>query len=94
MQPEAALNWHSTRRRSKSSSSATVTSRVDELLADALEAGVLAGVPFGQWYPELDDCLLVAVTEKRTRREIDSLARVLTGNQQHPKVGEPITCAK
>ena len=31
------------------------------------DAGFLAGVPLGQWYPELDDCFLVAVTEKRTK---------------------------
>ena len=28
-------------------------------------------------YPELKDCLLVAVTEKRTRREMDALLQVL-----------------
>ena len=28
--------------------------------------GFFAGVPLGRWYPELADCLLVAVTEKRT----------------------------
>ena len=28
----------------------------------------------GRWYPELDDCILVAVTEKRTKDEIDGLA--------------------
>ena len=44
------------------------------LVADLLDAGYLAGVPLGQWYPELDDCLLVAVTEKRTRTQIDGLA--------------------
>jgi glycine dehydrogenase subunit 1 len=32
-------------------------------------------VPLGRWYPELDDCFLVAVTEKRTREEIDGLAK-------------------
>jgi glycine dehydrogenase subunit 1 len=32
-------------------------------LASAQAAGVLAGVPLGQWYPELDDAFLVAVTE-------------------------------
>ncbi len=42
----------------------------------ACEAGYLAGVPLGRWYPELGDCFLVAVTEKRTREEIDALARV------------------
>jgi glycine dehydrogenase subunit 1 len=52
--------------------------RVDQLLAEALDAGFLAGVPLGPWYPELDDCFLVAVTEKRTKQEIDALAIVLT----------------
>jgi glycine dehydrogenase subunit 1 len=52
--------------------------RVDELLANALDAGFLAGVSLGQWYPELDDCLLVAATEKRTKEEIDRLASTLS----------------
>jgi glycine dehydrogenase subunit 1 len=51
--------------------------RVDELMADAIEAGFLAGVPLGQWYPEHEDCFLVAVTEKRTKQDIDALARTL-----------------
>ncbi|HET6880968.1 MAG TPA: aminomethyl-transferring glycine dehydrogenase subunit GcvPA [Pirellulales bacterium] len=51
---------------------------VETLLKQASEAGFFAGVPLGRWYPELADCFLVAVTEKRTRAEIDSLARVLT----------------
>jgi len=51
--------------------------RVDELLADALAAGFLAGVPLGQWYPELHDCFLIAVTEQRTRNEIDSWTHAL-----------------
>jgi glycine dehydrogenase subunit 1 len=44
---------------------------VRELLQRAYEAGFLAGIPLGRWYPELHDCFLVAVTEKRTREEID-----------------------
>ena len=51
---------------------------VDELLDQALDAGFLAGVPLGRWYPELNDCFLVAVTEKRTKAEIDALVRTLT----------------
>jgi glycine dehydrogenase subunit 1 len=47
---------------------------VPGLVAGALEAGYFAGVPLGRWYPELADCLLVCVTEKRTRAEIDGLA--------------------
>ncbi|MBL9122001.1 MAG: aminomethyl-transferring glycine dehydrogenase subunit GcvPA [Planctomycetaceae bacterium] len=50
---------------------------VESLLQDAAEAGVFAGVPLGGWYPELSDCFLVAVTEKRTREEIDTWATLL-----------------
>ena len=50
---------------------------VDDLIAAALRQNVLAGVPLGKWYPELADCLLVSVTEKRTKDEIDRLATVL-----------------
>lgn len=56
--------------------------RVEELLQDALEAGFLAGIPLGRWYPELSDCFLVAVTEKRTKHEIDRLVEVLTDASQ------------
>jgi glycine dehydrogenase subunit 1 len=50
---------------------------VQELCDWALAAGIFAGVPLGRWYPELSDALLVAVTEKRTREEIDRLVDVL-----------------
>jgi glycine dehydrogenase subunit 1 len=55
--------------------------RVDELLAQALDAGYLAGIPLGQWYPELADCILITVTEKRTKGEIDGLAEVLSARR-------------
>ena len=51
--------------------------RVDELLKFALDRGYMAGVPLGRWYPELSDCFLVAVTEKRTKAEIDGLVKSL-----------------
>jgi glycine dehydrogenase subunit 1 len=51
--------------------------RVADLLAQATDAGYLAGIPLGQWYPHLVDCFLVTVTEKRTKAEIDGLAEVL-----------------
>jgi glycine dehydrogenase subunit 1 len=52
--------------------------KVAELLSEATDGGVLAGLPLGKWYPELSDCFLVAVTEKRTKREIELLADVLS----------------
>ncbi|HEV3137040.1 MAG TPA: aminomethyl-transferring glycine dehydrogenase subunit GcvPA [Pirellulales bacterium] len=51
--------------------------RVNDLLARACQSGFLAGIPLGRWYPELADCFLVSVTEKRTRDEIDALAACL-----------------
>ncbi len=50
---------------------------VDALLQQASRRGFLAGVPLGRWYPEFADCLLVSVTEKRTKSEIDALAASL-----------------
>jgi len=49
---------------------------VERLLEAARRRGIFAGVPLGRWYPELADCLLVAITEKRTKEEIDRLAAV------------------
>lgn len=50
---------------------------VESLVENAATEGYLAGVPLGQWYPDLADCLLVCVTEKRTKQEIDTLVDVL-----------------
>ena len=50
---------------------------VDRVLAHCRSRGILAGIPLGRWYHELRDCFLVAVTEKRTRTEIDALVEAL-----------------
>jgi len=50
---------------------------VEALLERATDAGFFAGVPLAPWYPELADCFLIAVTEKRTKEEIDALATEL-----------------
>jgi len=52
---------------------------VDQVLRDASGAGVLAGYAIGRDYPQLSDCLLIAVTEKRTRAELDKLVEILSG---------------
>ncbi|MDA7951415.1 MAG: aminomethyl-transferring glycine dehydrogenase subunit GcvPA [Pirellulaceae bacterium] len=52
--------------------------KVDQLIQQAAAQGYLAGIPLGNWYPELGDCLLLAVTEKRTKQEIDTLTEILT----------------
>ena len=52
---------------------------VDHVIARCREQGVNPGYPLATDYPELADGLLVAVTERRTRRDIDRLADVLAG---------------
>ncbi len=51
--------------------------QVASLISAAADSGYFAGVPLARWFPELSDCFLVCVTEKRTREEIDGLAHTL-----------------
>jgi glycine dehydrogenase subunit 1 len=51
---------------------------VPALLADLLDKGYHAGLHLGRWYRHLESCCSVAVTEKRTRAEIDGLAAALS----------------
>ena len=48
-----------------------------EVVREALGQGVHPGYALGRDYPGMDDVLLVAVTERRTKAEIDRLAEVL-----------------
>ncbi len=57
--------------------------QVEELLKYSLDRGYLAGLPLGRWYPELADCFLVAVTEKRTKAEMDGWVATLA-NASNP----------
>ena len=50
---------------------------VQTVLAHCREKKILAGIPLECWYPELHDCFLVTVTEKRTKAEIDALVAAL-----------------
>jgi glycine dehydrogenase subunit 1 len=50
---------------------------VDAVLERCVERGIAAGYPLGREYPEHADGLLVAITERRSRAQIDELAEVL-----------------
>ena len=50
---------------------------VDAVLDRCAERGIAAGYPLGREYPEYEDGLLVAITERRTRAQIDDLAEAL-----------------
>jgi len=50
---------------------------VRDVVASCREKGLLAGVPLCRFDDRFGDCLLVAVTEKRTKEEIDRLIEAL-----------------
>jgi len=57
------------------------------VLAEVGRLGYHGGVPLSQWYPDLADGILVAVTEKRTKAEIDGLASAFEGAIRTVKAG-------
>jgi glycine dehydrogenase subunit 1 len=63
---------------------------IDQVVSLGLEAGFFAGIPLGRWYPELSDCLLMAVTEKRTKAEIDRLVDVLSSSASRSSSRVPL----
>ena len=52
---------------------------VAEVVDRVSEAGIAAGYPLGRDYPEYEDGLLVAITERRSRDDIDRLADASPG---------------
>ena len=48
-----------------------------DVVAGLLEKGIAAGVPLGQYFQGLENCLVVTVTEKRTKKEIERLVDAL-----------------
>ena len=49
----------------------------DKVIRRLLQRGVAAGFPLVRYWPEMDHSLLIAVTEKRTRSDIELLAHLL-----------------
>jgi glycine cleavage system P protein (glycine dehydrogenase) subunit 1 len=48
-----------------------------KLIRGLARRGFLAGPSLGRWYPELSNCLLVAVTERRTEQDVAGLAEAI-----------------
>ena len=49
----------------------------DRLLQGLARRGVLAGPALGRWWPEMENCVLVAATERRTDDDITMLAEAV-----------------
>ncbi len=50
------------------------------LLEKLLKAGYHAGLPLGRWYPRMTGAISIAVTEKRTKAEMDGFVTALRAN--------------
>jgi glycine dehydrogenase subunit 1 len=59
---------------------------LDAAVRAARDAGINPGYPLRRDYPELGDALLVAITERRTRADIDRLSGVLAGVRETAEV--------
>jgi glycine dehydrogenase subunit 1 len=51
---------------------------LSERLSRFTSKRVVPGIPLAPWYPELQDCLLICVTEMNEREEIDQLVRMFS----------------
>lgn len=48
-----------------------------DVIGKLIEKGFAAGFPLGRYYQDMDNAILIAVTEKRTKQEIGTLAEAL-----------------
>lgn len=54
-----------------------LSKNADRVVQEMIDKGFACGFPLGRFYKGMDNYLLVAVTEKRTREEIEALAKAL-----------------
>jgi glycine dehydrogenase subunit 1 len=50
------------------------------LLEKLLKSGYHAGLPMARWYPQMKNAIAIAVTERRTKAEIDGFVTALAAN--------------
>lgn len=55
----------------------TLPRNAADVVSAMIDKGFAAGFPVGRYYPDMENVLLVAVTEKRTKEEIDTFAAAL-----------------
>ncbi len=54
---------------------------VREINERLFKHGIIGGLDLERYYPEMKGCWLMAVTEKRTRQEIDDMVRISAGGE-------------
>ena len=71
--------------------SAKSVADVERALDSCAARGIAAGYPLGRDYPEYENGLLVALTERRGKEDIDRLAEALAGAVAADGAAEPVT---
>jgi glycine dehydrogenase subunit 1 len=54
------------------------TDLIENINKKLFEENIIGGLPLGKFYPEMEDSMLFAVTEKRTKAEMDKLTEILS----------------
>lgn len=49
----------------------------DKIIGDLLKHGVIGGLPLGKFYPDMKNCMLICVTETKTKGDLDRFAELL-----------------
>ncbi|MGE5613071.1 MAG: aminomethyl-transferring glycine dehydrogenase subunit GcvPA [Bacillota bacterium] len=57
--------------------------KVKEINKRLLRHGIMGGLELERYYPDMSGCWLIAVTEKRTRQEIDLLVKIAAGGGEY-----------
>ena len=58
----------------------TLPKNADDVVSALIDKGFAAGFPLGRYYPGMENAMLVAFTEKRTKEDIDMFAAALEGS--------------
>ncbi len=61
---------------------------VRDVIHDLIDEGILPGIDAGRWYSGMENCLIVAATEKRTDEQIDRLAGALKERIKNREVSQ------
>ena len=67
----------------------TLDAPIAEVLDRCAAEGIAAGYPLGRDYPEHENALLVAITERRTKADIDRLEKSLEAAIGETKQRQP-----
>ena len=49
----------------------------DKITGDLLKHGMIGGLPLGRFYADMKNCMLICVTETKSKEDLDKFAELL-----------------